>query len=776
MTIRAKTLLMVTCLLAAAVLATAGVLGWSSRRALLSETEAQGLVIARLLARSAAFGTHVMRDVEAAIGEQMIVEATIAAHLVAVAEAAGFKPQEINRRLKAIAKETVLDEFWITDTKGHAYLRSNTEVDFTFSADPVEHPQAHAFWPLLAGESRAVVQEARKREVDTQVYKYAGVAGVDKPRIVQVGYNAAFLEQLEGRMGLSRLMHYLVAGGNVIAIRVLDHNMLTVDYSELAGRSKIADVTAADLANFRRLVHENRTAAFLRDSVLTVMAPIGDEGGELNGGAILVSLPTDHVQSAIGAQARLAVFVSGLVLLLGSVIALVAAKTITNPIHQFTQLTRRISGGDLTQTIEIHGQSELGVLAASFNEMSRRLTESMEHLKQTTAAKERIESELKIASEIQMSMLPKTFPPFPDHAELDIHAAILPAKEVGGDFYDFFFIDEHRLCLVIADVSGKGIPAALFMAVTKTLLRAETDEIQAPDEVLSRLNRELCRDNDSCMFVTVFCGILDTRTGRFDYSNGGHNLPYRLSNGGAATFENTGGAALGLSENTSYRSQSTVLNPGEGLFLYTDGVTEAMDAAGGLFSERRLEEFLMARRGSTAREIVASLLESVKRHSSGVPQSDDVTTLVLRYGAGLETSFEIRLKNKLPELQRLHRDIAAFGSRHRLRPNAVKDIQLALEEIVTNTISYGYDDNGEHEIVVRLSLGAGEVNIEVEDDGRAFNPLEASGANVELPLNQRPVGGLGIHLARRLVDSLEYERRGRMNLLIMKKRVEETQA
>jgi HAMP domain-containing protein len=324
------------------------------------------------------------------------------------------------------------------------------------------------------------VQEARQREVDTQVYKYAGVAGVDKPRIVQVGYHATFLEQLQGRMGLARLINYLVAGGNVIAIRVLDRNMLTVDYSESTGRAKLAELTATDLANFRRLVQENRTAAWLRDAVLTVMVPIGNEGGELKGGAMLVSLPTDHVQSAIEAQAQSAILMSGLVLLLGSVIALVAAKTITNPIHQFTELTRRISGGDLTQTIEVHGQSELGVLASSFNEMSRKLAESMEHLKQTTAAKERIESELKIASEIQMSMLPKTFPPFRDRAELDIYAAILPAKEVGGDFYDFFFIDQHRLCLVIADVSGKGIPAALFMAVTKTLLRAQTDEIHAP--------------------------------------------------------------------------------------------------------------------------------------------------------------------------------------------------------------------------------------------------------------------------------------------------------
>ena len=199
MTIKTQTLLMVTVLLAAAVLATGGVVGWSSRRALLAETEAQGLVIARLLARSAAFGARVMNDVETAIGEQMVVEATMAAHLVAMGEAAGVAPKEINRRLKQIADDTVLDEIWITDEKGHAYLRNIAEVDFTFSPDPKQQPQAHAFWPLLTGKSKSIVQEARQREVDTQVFKYVGVTGVDKPRIVQVGYHATFLQQLRQR-------------------------------------------------------------------------------------------------------------------------------------------------------------------------------------------------------------------------------------------------------------------------------------------------------------------------------------------------------------------------------------------------------------------------------------------------------------------------------------------------------------------------------------------------------------------------------------------------
>ena len=263
-------------------------------------------------------------------------------------------------------------------------------------------------------------------------------------------------------------------------------------------------------------------------------------------------------------------------------------------------MTRRIAGGDFTQRIAISAKNEIGTLAASFNEMTRRLNESIEHLKETTAAKERIESELQIAHEIQMSMVPKIFPPFPDRSEFDIFAALVPAKEVGGDLYDFFFIDDDHLCFAVGDVSGKGVPASLFMAVTKTLFRATAGNGGTPGEILARLNTEICRDNESCMFVTFFCGILNIRTGQVDYSNGGHNLPYYLRRDGVSPLENFGGISLGLVEQSPYASGRMVLRPGEALLLYTDGVTEAMDLSKTLYSDERLEQFLGTNRGSAA--------------------------------------------------------------------------------------------------------------------------------------------------------------------------------
>jgi phosphoserine phosphatase RsbU/P len=245
--------------------------------------------------------------------------------------------------------------------------------------------------------------------------------------------------------------------------------------------------------------------------------------------------------------------------------------------------------------------------------------------------KERMEEALKLAHDIQMSMLPKIFPPFPERREFDIFATIAPAKEVGGDLYDFFFIDDDHLCFAIGDVSGKGVPASLFMAVTKTLFRSTASNGGTPGEILTRLNAEICRDNESCMFVTLFCGILNIRTGQVDYSNGGHNLPYYLHQNGVSPLENLGGRVLGLVEQSAYASGRMVLRPGEALLLYTDGVTEAMDSSETVYSDQRLAQFLGTNRGSAPRQIIGDLIGDVRQFAGGAAQSDDITVLALLY-------------------------------------------------------------------------------------------------------------------------------------------------
>ncbi len=243
-----------------------------------------------------------------------------------------------------------------------------------------------------------------------------------------------------------------------------------------------------------------------------------------------------------------------------------------------------------------------------------------------------IQQELEVARKIQQSIVPRRFPPFPDRKEFEIHATMIPAQNVGGDFYDFFLIDDNRLGFVIGDVAGKGVPAALFMAVSKTLLKATALKGLPPEECLQQVNHILYMESVAAMFVTIFYGILDTRSGELHYCNGGHNPPYLLRAGGQIeASELTGGIALGAMKNSAYKAKKAVLKSGEGIFLFTDGVTEAMDRAGELFSEARLEENLKGKRDVSLSQLMQSVVEAVNSYSAGVPQADDITILTLRF-------------------------------------------------------------------------------------------------------------------------------------------------
>jgi sigma-B regulation protein RsbU (phosphoserine phosphatase) len=220
-----------------------------------------------------------------------------------------------------------------------------------------------------------------------------------------------------------------------------------------------------------------------------------------------------------------------------------------------------------------------------------------------------------------------------------------------------------------------------------------------------------------------------------------------------------------------------ILSPGEALLLYTDGVTEAMDSRNTLYSDQRLAQFLGTHRGSAPRQIISDLVSDVRHFAGAAPQSDDITVLALLYFGTEEKmreALEIKLTNKVSELDRFNQTLAEFGRRHGLAPRVVHDLNLALEEILTNIISYGYTDNREHEIRVSLSAQPGEVKAEVEDDGQPFNPLEVPEPDTTKPLEERAIGGLGIHIVRKLMDGLEYKRQGERNFLTIKKKTQES--
>jgi sigma-B regulation protein RsbU (phosphoserine phosphatase) len=322
--------------------------------------------------------------------------------------------------------------------------------------------------------------------------------------------------------------------------------------------------------------------------------------------------------------------IAGLLLLAG--ITLRIARSLTRPLGALATATAAISEGRFDVPLPAATtQDEVGALSRAFKAMTIALREHIRRLVETTAVKERIEGELRIAHDIQMSILPKMLPPFPQREEFDLHAAMVTAKEVGGDFYDFFEIDDNHLCLVIADVAGKGVPASLFMAVTKTLIKATAKVGRSAAEILGAVNDEIASDNEQSMFVTVFCGVLDLTTGELVYTNAGHNPPMLLRRGAApAWLPAAPQLVVGAMPGTCYCSSSIVLERGDRLLLYTDGVTEAVDLDGSFYGEQRLLRDV-AQISGTVRDGVAAIITAVETFAAGTEPADDITVLLIEF-------------------------------------------------------------------------------------------------------------------------------------------------
>lgn len=404
-----------------------------------------------------------------------------------------------------------------------------------------------------------------------------------------------------------------------------------------------------------------------------------------------------------------------------------------------------------------------------------------------------IRQELDVASRMQQSILPKRFP---KTAAYEIFADMHPAKEVGGDFYDFFTISPDRIGFAVADVSGKGIASAFFMAVSHTLLRASAVAGLAPGECLERVNDILCEDNEAAMFVTVFCGVLDLTTGKVVYANGGHNPPYHVNaRGGAAELELTGGMALGVMRGVKYAEKTMMLSPGDSLFLYSDGITEAFNRDEVEFGDERLADTLKGCGAFDPRGILERVKESVDDFSGDTDQDDDITCLALHFlepiaggdspaasrsesdkakdhsktSTATSNRLSIVLKNDHPEVRRLAELLEQFGEAHDLPIKLVLDLNLALDEVITNTISYGYEDDDEHEIAIEIALQDGIVTVDIVDDAKPFDPLDAPKPDIHAPIETRAIGGLGVHIVKSLMDRVSYRYEDGHNKLRLEK-------
>ena len=402
------------------------------------------------------------------------------------------------------------------------------------------------------------------------------------------------------------------------------------------------------------------------------------------------------------------------------------------------------------------------------------LKQSMDELQAAYAIikkhSDRMEQELNVGHDIQMSMLPLEFPPFPERSEFSLHATLKPAREVGGDFYDFFFVDDDHLCLVVGDVSGKGVPAALFMAVTKTMIKSQATDDPSPASIITRVNDDLSADNPASMFVTLFIAIVNTRTGEFRFTNAGHNPPYILRGDKLECLDQRHGPIIGAVEGVAFREDSASLNRADTLLIFTDGVTEAMSPADELYSEARLEALVTnAKDGPEA--LTGRIIDDVENYAAEAEQADDITILAYRAESQSDASeiqtLQLSAAADLKEIERINSEFQEFALARNVPPGPVQKVCIVLDELLNNIISYGFDDDESHKIGVDVAFYPDHLLIAVSDYGIPFNPFDRVGPDITLSVEEREIGGLGVLLVTEMMDEYHYQRHKNQNSVTM---------
>lgn len=474
--------------------------------------------------------------------------------------------------------------------------------------------------------------------------------------------------------------------------------------------------------------------------------------------------PVQHLRETVRALGVIVTLFSGF-------LGYIFARSFTRPILLLTERAAELGKGDLSKRVPVTSADELGLLASSFNQMAENLQRTEEELREAT------NRELQIARDIQMGILPTNLSSFTGGTGLDIQATLEPAQLVGGDLYEVTRTEDGRVVVIMGDVSGKGIPAALFMAVTVTLLRTKAPHFVRPQELLHRVNEDLVLLNPHTMFVTLLCGMFDTRAGTVSWASAGHMPPVLIRNGQRPMlpFEEQGTVA-GIAPGIDVQGHTMAFKPGDTFILYTDGVTEAYNPNGDLLGEQPFLEQLSLQPGRTASETAASVMEIVRRHAAGALQSDDIAVIAVHVtGAGDGATTQsaektMRIPNDIGALEHAQTEIESFYAAHRVSAELLHDVRLVLDEVLSNIMQYGYGDKlGDIEVLATISPD--RLRLVVRDWARPFNPLEQPEPDFSMPADDRPVGGLGVHLVRQLMDRVEYAYENGENRLVMDRRI-----
>ena len=509
--------------------------------------------------------------------------------------------------------------------------------------------------------------------------------------------------------------------------------------------------------------------------LMTAMTPVLHPDGSM-AGYVMADISMNEVMSTQrDFLLVLATLLTALTVVFILLFLFVTRRQVIRPIDLLTQATAafiqnnetELAAGTATVNVpEIRTRDELELLANAFQKMQEDMISYIRSFMAVTAEKERIGAELNVATQIQADMLPRIFPAFPERREFDIYAGMTPAKEVGGDFYDFFLVDDNHLAMVIADVSGKGVPAALFMVITKTLLKNAVQMGLSPRQALEKVNNQLCENNEAEMFVTVWLGVYEISTGRLTAANAGHEYPaIRRAGGQFELFKDRHGFVLAGMENARYREYELEIGVGDTLFVYTDGVAEATDGTNTLYGTDRMLAALNQDGGLGPEALVHQLKADIDCFVGTAPQFDDITMLALQRKE-TTTPQSLQAPPELESIPQVCEFLEGVLQDQGAPIKAVTQVNIAADEIFSNIARY----SGATAAWVDCEAGEGRAVIRFRDNGRPYDPTAQPEPDTTLSAEEREIGGLGIFMVKKTMDRVSYEYAEGQNVLTIEKR------